>query len=66
MRCIDILKENLFTSAVEMGFENNFIFQQDNDTKYKAQIIVKLFEENNSNKLLACTIVFGPTPIAYE
>lgn len=33
---INILKENLLSSAAQMGFNNNWIFLQDNDPKHKA------------------------------
>lgn len=36
---LDILKANLKQSAVKLGLEGNFLFQQDNDPKHTADIV---------------------------
>jgi len=41
---IDILRENLEASLLQVGLENNFVFQQDNDPKHKAKITQTFFK----------------------
>lgn len=44
---VQILQENLFDSAVEMGLGRDFVFQQDNDPKHTSKLARKFFEDNN-------------------
>ena len=41
-----VLSENLSESAQLMGI-NNFIFQQDNDSKHKSKLAMRYFEEKD-------------------
>jgi hypothetical protein len=43
---IVILQENLFDSARKMGYNNDFIFQQDNDPKHTSMLASDYFKEN--------------------
>lgn len=36
---LDILKKNLKNSAQQLGLDNNFIFQQDNDPKHSSHVV---------------------------
>lgn len=47
---VNILKENLNSSAEEMGL-GDFIFQQDNDPKHTSKVANNYFSENNIEKL---------------
>jgi len=40
---VDILEKSLKESALEMGIENNFIFQQDNGLKHTSNIAIDYF-----------------------
>ena len=44
VRYVQLLKENLFTSASKLGMENNFVFQQDNDPKHTSKVAQQFFE----------------------
>ena len=44
---VDILSNNLFQSAQNLGIQDNFIFQQDNDPKHKSKIAMKWFADNS-------------------
>lgn len=48
---IDILRENLEVSLIQLGLENNFILQQDNDPKHTAKK-TKKFLTSHQIKLL--------------
>ncbi len=48
---INILAENLEESSLQMGIEDDYIFQQDNDTKYTAKKTKKYFSDHNINVL---------------
>ena len=48
---IDILKQNLRSSAIKMGMGNQFIFQQDNDTKHRARKAKEWLLYNTPKKL---------------
>lgn len=43
---VQLLQENLWTSARSLGLEDNFVFQQDNDPKHTAKITKKFFIDN--------------------
>ncbi|ORD99769.1 TCB2 [Hepatospora eriocheir] len=42
-----ILNRNLFKSVDELSISGNYIFQQDNDPKYKAALTNEFFDKNN-------------------
>ncbi|CAK9820308.1 Transposable element Tcb1 transposase [Anthophora plagiata] len=44
---IDILRENLEVSLTQLGLENSFILQQDNDPKHTAKKTKKFFTSNH-------------------
>jgi transposase len=46
---VEILQNNLLASAEKMGLENDFIFQQDNDSKHKSKLASNYFSENLIN-----------------
>ncbi|ORD95727.1 TCB2 [Hepatospora eriocheir] len=46
-----ILNKNLKKSAKNLGLDENFVFQQDNDPKHTAKITDDWFEKNNINVL---------------
>ncbi len=48
---INILTENLETSCIRMGIEDEFIFQQDNDPKHCAKKTKKFFVDNDMEVL---------------
>jgi len=48
---VNILEDNLFESAVMLGLDRSFIFQQDNDPKHKSKVARLFFENNNVNIL---------------
>jgi len=43
---IDILRENLEASLLQVGLEDNFVFQQDNDPKHTAKITQTFFKSS--------------------
>jgi len=43
---IDILRQNLEASLLQVGLEDNFVFQQDNDPKHTAKITQTFFKSN--------------------
>lgn len=51
LRYIEILQNNLFASVEKIELQNEYIFQQDNDSKHKAKLTMKFFENNNINVL---------------
>jgi len=46
-----ILTKNLKASCVQMGLQDDFIFQQDNDPKHTADIVQDYFEKKDINVL---------------
>ncbi|ORD95705.1 TCB2 [Hepatospora eriocheir] len=46
-----ILNKNLKKSAKDLGLDENFVFQQDNDPKHTAKITDDWFEKNDINVL---------------
>lgn len=47
----DILENNLEQSAVKMGLQGQFIFQQDNDPKHKSKLLKSYFESKKISLL---------------
>lgn len=47
---INILRENLASSASKMSLEN-YIFQQDNDPKHTSKVAKEFFNQNNVDVL---------------
>lgn len=48
---IDILNENLEESVLKIDLENDFIFQQDNDTKHTARKTIAFFRASRTKLL---------------
>ena len=46
-----ILQENLVDSAIKLGLETDFVFQQDNDPKHTSRLLKTYFEENDIHVL---------------
>ena len=46
-RYIEIINENLEEAVLKLGLEEEFILQQDNDSKYTAKKTNKLFEDSH-------------------
>ncbi|MGH0162479.1 UNVERIFIED_CONTAM: hypothetical protein FKN15_002507 [Acipenser sinensis] len=47
----EILEENLFQSARDLGLGRMFAFQQDNDPKHRAKATLEWFKNKNLNVL---------------
>ena len=45
-RYVQLLQQNLWTSAQMLGLEGDFVFQQDNDPKHTSKIVQRFIEEN--------------------
>ena len=48
---VKLLQETLFASAIEMGLNANFTFQQDNDPKHTCDLATKFFQNSKINML---------------
>ncbi|MGH0135812.1 UNVERIFIED_CONTAM: hypothetical protein FKN15_064226 [Acipenser sinensis] len=48
---MEILEENLFQSARDLGLGRRFTFQQDNDPKHTAKATLEWFKNKNLNVL---------------
>ena len=44
---VKFLQENLFESVFSMGFNRNFIFQQDNDPEHKSKLASQFFQKHS-------------------
>ena len=48
LKYIDIVNDNIMPSETDMGIQDNFVFQQDNDSKHTARRTKPVFLSNHT------------------